>query len=204
MTSRIDHGGFTLIEVLLVAALIGFLVAVATPTFLRSLHSQRLRQAARTLQQAGRFARTMAVLNGRPMALSLTPGGNTLTLQNAPPNRAAPLEAIYTREQVLAIGEPALSFTPTSPPEEDEIISAPPSRPPPQPSRTITRLLEGIRIRSVRIGEDESLEEQGHRLSVIYRPNGTCRPYTIVLENEEGRQALIHVDFVGESLFEFP
>jgi len=202
MTSRTERTGFTLTEVLLVAALIGFLVAVATPVFLRSLHGQRLRQAARTLMQAGRYARTMAILTGRPMSLSIAPGRAEIALQELSRPRAAPLEAIYTREQVLAASEPSLSFS-TTPPEEEESPSADRYPPSPPTSRTLTRLLEGIRILSVSVGDDESNDRET-KLALVYQPNGTCRPYSVVLENEEGRQAIIKVDFVGEALCEFP
>jgi type II secretory pathway pseudopilin PulG len=189
--------------VLLVAALIGFLVAVATPVFLRSLHGQRLRQATRTLQQAGRYARTMAILKGQGMSLVLNPSNNEIALREAPPPRPAPLEAIYTRDQVLAIAEPTLSVS--SPPPADRDLLSPPSdtSEPLRSPRTLTRLLEGVRIRSVRLG-DADVSDMETAIEIAYLPNGTCRPYTVVLENEVGRQAVLTVDTVGEALCDFP
>jgi len=204
MTSRTSRSGFTLTEVLLVAALIGFLVAVATPVFLRSLHGQRLRQATRTLLQAGRYARTMAILKGQRMSLVLNPRNNEIALREAPPPRPAPLEAIYTRDQVLAIAEPTLSIS-SPPPADRDFLSPPSDAPEPllSPPRTLTRLLEGVRIRSVRLGDADAPGTET-AIEIAYLPNGTCRPYTVVLENEVGRQAVLTVDTVGEALCDFP
>ena len=53
---------FTLIEVLLVIVVMGIAVAIAMPSFVRSIQGQRLSTAARTLTTVARYARSMAVL----------------------------------------------------------------------------------------------------------------------------------------------
>ena len=60
---------FTLIEVLLVVAIIGVVTAVSTPYFVRSIRGNRLRVAARTVVMAGRYARSMAVLRQTELPL---------------------------------------------------------------------------------------------------------------------------------------
>ncbi len=61
--------GFTLIEVLLVAAVLAILAGLALPSFVRSMRGQRLRGAARTLATVSRYARSMAVLKQSDLAL---------------------------------------------------------------------------------------------------------------------------------------
>lgn len=54
--------GFTLVEVLLVLAILGILTIVTIPNIARSIKGSRLRMGARTVMQAGKYARSMAVL----------------------------------------------------------------------------------------------------------------------------------------------
>lgn len=57
-----DRRGFTLIEVVLVVALILIVSATTVPLFMRSYHATNLRTAARAVVTAGKYARNMAVL----------------------------------------------------------------------------------------------------------------------------------------------
>ena len=61
---------FTLIEVLLVVVVMGIAVAIAMPSFVRSIQGQRLSTAARTLSTVARYARSMAVLKQSDLGLT--------------------------------------------------------------------------------------------------------------------------------------
>lgn len=62
---------FTLIELLLVVAILGILTVVAAPRVGAMLSGGALRTSARELAGAGRYARTMALLNQTPVDLSV-------------------------------------------------------------------------------------------------------------------------------------
>lgn len=61
--------GFTLVEVLLVVAIILIVSAITMPLFMRSYHASNLRSAARTVVTAGKYARNMAVLQQKQMTV---------------------------------------------------------------------------------------------------------------------------------------
>ena len=62
--------GFTLVEVLLVVVIMGVIMTIAMPSFVRSIQAQRLGTAARTISTVARYARSMAVLKQSDLALA--------------------------------------------------------------------------------------------------------------------------------------
>jgi len=61
--------GFTLIEIVLILAIIGVVSAITLPNLVKSIRGNRLRTASRSIVMAGRYARSMAVLKQTEMAL---------------------------------------------------------------------------------------------------------------------------------------
>ena len=55
--------GFTLIEVLLVLAIMGILCVIALPNFFSAVKEHRLRGATRSVMSAGRYATSLAVIS---------------------------------------------------------------------------------------------------------------------------------------------
>jgi type II secretion system protein H len=190
--------GFTLIEVLLVTLIIGFIAAIATPSFVNSLKGQRLRQATRSVMGCGRYARTMAVSRQRAMTLTLSVGGSRISVDEgpAPANRNAP---VYTREQVESLnGEPP----PEALPDDLPPGFAPPPPPPPKasPARGFTREFEGVTIK--RLSIRDGLQSEEGAATILYKSNGTCPPYEVVLADEDGKESIITVDFLGDATHE--
>jgi prepilin-type N-terminal cleavage/methylation domain-containing protein len=62
--------GVTLIEMLLVLAIVGIAAAITVPNFVKSIRGNRLRTAGRVVIKAGRYARSMAVLQQKDVIVT--------------------------------------------------------------------------------------------------------------------------------------
>ncbi len=164
---------FTLLEVLLVVALIGVMTLVSLPQMIRSIRGNRLRAATRTLVMAGRYARSMALLRQEEMALIFDLDQAVLRVESR--------------------GRPALQRSP----EDGDIVSAndtprPGTNAPPPTPVNLRRSLDAVRIASVRV-QEESEHREGIFV-VPYETNGRCAPYEVRLEDDHGGRMVIRVD----------
>ena len=77
--------GFTLIELVVVIALLAILFSVTAPPFFRSLGWARMSGSARALVSMAKFARFHAIMHGRPVFLAIDMVDNRFSLGADPP-----------------------------------------------------------------------------------------------------------------------
>ncbi len=158
---------FTLIEVLLVIAIMAIVTAVTLPSFVQSIRGNRLRTAARMVTMAGRYARSMAVLRQQEMLLEFNLSAGTFTVH--------PASATMTSNRVIsAAGDPD----------------------------TVTRKLDRVKLVSLELTEGNAAEVTDGVCSVLYRSNGLCTPYRVVIRDEQAAAVVIEVDALSTATTE--
>ena len=175
--------GFTLVELLLVIVIIGVVTAVSVPSFVKSMRGNRRRMAARTIVAAGRYARSMAVLHQRTMAITFNLDAATLLIAeagSANPKGGALGVAAEAAEDTLSPGR-AFEEAPDARPSTGAGLSP-----------VLNRKLDRVTIAHVNIaGEPPCLAGV---CVVLYQSNGRCIPYEVRIVDDQEGEVLIKVD----------
>ncbi len=167
---RIGRGlphAFTLVEVLTVLAIMGILTLVSMPYLVKSIRGNRLRVGTTTIVQAGRYARSMALLGQQEMQLAFDISQSSVRVEP----RYGRVRSMDTVEPVADTNEAPARFPPTL---------------------NVTRTLDAVRIDYVDV-KHQSRETTG-TVVIIYRSNGRCTPYAVRLVDQFGSATLTRVD----------
>ena len=174
---------FTLVELMIVCAIIGAVLTIAIPTIYRHFHPASMVGTVRGLVEACSHARAHAILTGTPHELVIRPGDRSFSVSPAAPDS---------------------SVTQVSGPErlESKSVSGEDWRMEERESSNVTG--SGGGIFSGRIGDNIRIElldvdfieyKEADTARVKFRPNGTCDEFTIVLhgDNDEWRKITLEV-----------
>lgn len=188
-----------MIELMLVVALVALLAMVTVPSFVQSIRGNRLRAAVRTVVSAGRYARSMALLQQRPAEVVFLLEESRIEIHlrqrmsdaveddagaSTPPRGAETTLPQVNLEQLQEMPESSLAAAAFA--------------------DSLKRRLDGVRIVSVTFdAATDQIGQEGAVRVVTYGSNGRCRPYRVLLEEEHGDRALIKVDILGNATVEW-
>jgi prepilin-type N-terminal cleavage/methylation domain-containing protein len=172
---------FTLVELMIVCAIIGAVLTIAIPTIYRHFHPESLEGTVRSLIEGLSHARAHAILNGAPMELVIRPADRTFsvvqgTTQSSSPGVAG-LESHNLAGEEWRMAErdaPAVTSSGGA-----GVFSG--------------KISEKILIEMVDVNFVEHKDADAAR--VRFYPNGTSDEFTIVLrgENDQWRKITLEV-----------
>jgi len=197
MRSTRSGTAFSLIELLLVVAIMGFLTAVMVPAIAKSIKGSKLRTAVRAVVVSGKYARTMSLLKQQELAVSFDFASSTVSVY--PASVASSLQ-VYSNSQGKAVsqGQPAGNTEEPSPLLGETTTVAPPAARP--GDMEMTRKLEGVRFEYVEVTKGLRVTEG--TCVVPYRSNGTCLPYEVRVIDERGLAVMIRFDALSSATTE--
>ena len=171
--------GFTLLEVLLVVAIILIAAGLAIPSFIRSYRGAKLRTSARAVVMSHRYARAMAVLKQTDVAILYDAKKGSIEIISVggakQDDRAKFLEARDNLTGVAAADQQAA-----------------PAPAGPVVSELVRLLADGVSI--VSFESDQAKQEKDGIYWVRYFKNGMCDKYTLRLKDEFDKSTEITVD----------
>lgn len=170
-------GGFTLIEIMLVMALMGVVMTIGLPSMFRAMKKSPMRQAVSDLQEACRTARTMAILQGTPaeVVVNATDGGISVR----------PVADVREQDS----GAQAAAAEAEAARREAELSDAPAATPVPTFS---ARLPDSIAFKKLLVNLRDQMDNEDAR--VRFYPNGTCDAFTATLFSEENEERVISLE----------
>lgn len=180
-----NRRAFTLIELLLVVAIVGIASAIVIPRFVNSLKGAKIKTAARTISMSCRYARGTAVLHQQQMALVFYPDDGEIELvsvgqQSGQTDREAFLDGRDSRIVAGLVHDPEDETGEDVPPELQI------------QSHMKRELPEGVQI--LTITADGEIMDIDRGYWTFFDTNGMCDPLEVLVADENDRGAVITVD----------
>ena len=176
------RGGFTLLELLLVVAIMLIAAGLSIPSFMRSYRGAALRTSARAVVMSHRYARAMAVLKQTDVAILFDSKKNTMEIVSvtsaSEDDRNMFLDARDGQTGVQQVDDQAA-----------------PAAAGPVSTEHVRALEQGVRIG--RFESPKVVREKDGLYWVRYYSSGMCDEYSVELVDEYNKSATVKVDSIS-------
>lgn len=187
--------GFTMIEIMIVIALMAVIMAIGVPTIFRSMHRTPMQQAVADLQQACRTARITAILRGQTAEVVIRATDGSLSVQLAPPSSSQDSFGASVG------GDPSGGLDGGGMPE-----TAPPPRDSGQGSNDVVptfsaHLPDSVTFRKLTVNLRDMMDEDEARIH--FYANGTSEAMTATFLSEQNEERTVSLEITtGRDLLE--
>jgi type II secretion system protein H len=164
------RAAFTLIEIMVVCAIIGIVMTMAIPSIYRQLHPESMQKAVNDIIEACEDARSHAVLKGTTMKLVLRPADRTFqVMQGSGTTSRERLESKSVAGEEWRMEERPVASTGST-------LSS-------------FKLADSIRIDGIGLNRKDYTEDE--LVEVNFYENGTCDEFHIVIGGPDGDVRMI-------------
>jgi len=167
--------GFTMIELMIVLVIMGFVLALAGPMVTRGLSGLTLKTAAKKVAAALRYARSQAVNRAQPYSVIFDREHGRIVIRGIPRPIPLPDQAEQEAE-----------------PEEKAADEAEAQK----PEIKIVELPEGITLKEIMVGGIEITGTKDELAQLVFYPDGTSQGGELVLADSRERQYQVKVAFL--------
>jgi len=168
------RSAFTLIEIMVVCAIIGIVMTIAIPSIYRQLHPESMQKAVNDIKDACDLARGHAVLNGSTMKLVINNREKQISVVQGEASRSESRERLESKS---VSGEEWRM-------EE--------RRPATGPSAFTVKLADSIMIEGIRVNLMDYTEDEV--VEVNFYKNGTCDEFSLLLLSRENERRQISLE----------
>lgn len=174
---RPGPAAFTLVEIMMVMAILGIVLGVALPALVGTVRKAPLRQALSDFEEGVLKARMLAILTGQPAELVIRVSDWSLFVR--PVSETAPATEPGA-EPELAEMPPAAASSDAAAPRGEEL------------PRFSARLHDSLAFRQLVVNLRDMMDEE--EAAIRFQPNGTCDAFTAVLVSETGEERLLQLE----------
>ena len=179
------RAAFTLIEIMVVCAIIGIVMTISIPSIYRQLHPESMQKAVNDIKEACDLARGHAVLNNSTMKLVINVREKQVSVVQGEAKRSEPVTMERLESKNVAGEEWRM-------PDREQAPAA--------AGVFTAKLADSIRIEGIRLNLMDYTEDEV--VEVNFYKNGTCDEFSMFLQHQEGERRQIWLE-VATALADF-